>query len=290
MEKIGFIGLGIMGSRMCKNLIKSGYDVIVYNRTREKAEKLAELGAEVANSPKEVGLRSSIVFTMLSNPEVVERIALGSEGFLPHMRTGAIWVNSSTVNPSFSKRMGEVSKKYGVRFVDAPVLGSKDAAESAKLIFLVGADEKDLGEIKPLLEKMGQRIIHVGGVGAGSAMKMVVNLMLAHAMIAFSEAIALGESMGLDKNFLIDTLTNLPVSAPFLSRKGKKVKEMDFEAEFPLELMLKDLHLITLTGYENNTPLPVTNVVKEIYALAKRNGLGRLDFSSIYKIYKSFKE
>ncbi len=122
---VGFIGLGIMGSRMCKNLIKSGYKVIVWNRTINKAKSLKPLGAKVARSPPELASGSDIIITMLSTPEVVEKVALGRNGFLPHMRKDSIWINMSTVNPSFTLKMATESKKYGVRFVDSPVLGFK---------------------------------------------------------------------------------------------------------------------------------------------------------------------
>ena len=283
---IGFIGLGIMGSRMCKNLIKAGWPVIVWNRTREKTKPLSEIGAEVADSPSALASKADIIITMLSTPEAVEEVALGKTGFLHNMKKGSIWINMSTVNPSFTYRIAKEASNGGVRFVDAPVLGSKGAAENAKLVILVGADKKDFEEVKPILETMGEKIINVGEPGKASAFKVVANLMLGHAMLAFAEAVALGESLGLDREFLLNTLTNLPVAAPFLSRKKEKISKMDFSVEFPLELMYKDLHLAAITAYENGLSLPSTNIVKEAYALAKKMGMGREDFSAIYKLIK----
>ena len=284
--KVGFIGLGIMGSRMAKNLIKAGYDLIVWNRTRDKAEEFEKLGAVIASSPKSVGEVSDVLFTMLSNPDAVEEVALGNDGFLGAMRRGSIWVDCSTVNPSFTLRMYRIAEGKGIRFLDAPVLGSKDAAENAKLVFVVGGKENYLREVEPLLGKMGSKIIHVGEVGKGSSMKIVVNLMLGLSMIAFSEALVLGEALGIDRNFLADTLSELPVSAPFLRRKKEKIKSGDFEVEFPLELMQKDLHLASLTGFENGVSLFLTSLAREIFGYGMKFGLSRKDFSAVYKIVK----
>jgi 3-hydroxyisobutyrate dehydrogenase/glyoxylate/succinic semialdehyde reductase len=284
--KIGFIGLGIMGSRMAKNLIKAGYDLIVWNRTKEKAKEFHSLGAKIANTPKEVAMHSNILFTMLSDPKAVEEVALNNEGFLPHMLEGSIWVNTSTVDPFFTLKMYEIAKSFKVEFLDAPVLGSKDAAENSKLVFIVGGDRNTFRKVEPLLYKMGHQVIHVGEVGKGSSMKLVVNLMLGVSMIAFSEALALGESLGIDKNFLADTLSELPVAPPFLKRKRDKIKRGDFDVEFPLELMHKDLYLASLMGYEKNVSMFLTNMAMNLFGYGKKLGLARRDFSIIYKIVK----
>ena len=180
---IGFIGLGIMGSRMAANLQARGYKLIVFNRTRDKADALLRGGATWGNTPVGVANEADILFTMLATPEAVEAAALGTQGFLRTLRPGAIWVNSSTVNPSFARRMAEEARTNGVRYLDAPVTGSKDAAANAQLLFMIGGDGADLEVCRPLLSSMSQRIIHVGGYGLGSALKMVNNLLGAVAMV-----------------------------------------------------------------------------------------------------------
>lgn len=284
--KIGFIGLGIMGSRMAANLVKKGYDVMVHNRTRSKAEPLISAGAIWADTPRDVGERVNILFTMLSKPDAVAETALlGKNAFLPQMPKNSIWVDCSTVNPSFSKLMYIEAKERGVRFLDAPVGGSKGAAEQGKLLFFVGGDKKDLDEVRPLFDAMGKTVFHMGGTGMGSGMKMVNNLILGHAMAGFCEAVSLGESLGIPKEKLFDTLSASPVLAPFLMMKKSKMVEGRFEPEFPLQWMHKDLHLAAETAYETGATLPAAGIVKELFGMAIRSGWGEEDFSAVSKLF-----
>ncbi len=284
--KIGFIGLGIMGSRMAANLRKNGYELVVYNRTREKANALISQGALWADSPAEVAEKVTILFTMLARPDAVATAALGDKGFLDHLPKDSLWVDCSTVNPSFSKQMAEEAKKRRIRFLDAPVSGSKGPAEQGQLIFFAGGSKADVDVVKPLLDVMGKTVIHVGGHGMGTSMKMVNNLILGQAMVAFTEALVLGESLGISKAVLLGTLLGSPVVAPFLSFKKQKIEEEKFEAEFPLQWMHKDMQLVADSAYEAGVAIPAANVVKEVYALAVRNGLGEMDFSAIYRLLK----
>lgn len=281
--KIGFLGLGLMGSRMAENLLKNGYELIVYNRTKEKAELLVKKGASLAESPREVGKKSEIIFTMLSNPEAVRETALGKNGFLESLKENSLWIDLSTVNPSFSVSMSEEAKVRNIRFMDAPVAGTVGPAERGELVFFVGGDEKDLNEAKPLLEKMGRKIIHLGKNGMGTSMKMVVNLMLANSMLSFAEAMNLGESLGLSKDTLFNTLLGGPVAPPFLSGKKEKIQNGTFNTEFPLEHIQKDLFLVSQTAYENRISLPLSNISKEVYGLAVQKGFGNKDYSAIYE-------
>ncbi len=281
--KVGFIGLGLMGSRMAENLLKGGYELIVFNRTKEKAEPIVKKGASLAGSLNEAGKNSDILFTMLSNPEAVKEAALGENGFLASLKENSLWIDLSTVNPSFSIEVSKKAKEKNIRFLDAPVAGTVGPAERGELIILVGGEEKDLNEAKPLLEKMGKKIIHLGKNGMGTSMKMVINLMLANSMVSFAEAITLGESLGFSKDTLFNTLIGGPVTAPFLTSKKEKIQKDDFTTEFPLEHMQKDLQLVNITAFENKISLPLSNIAKEIYGLAIKNGLGEKDFSAIYK-------
>lgn len=281
---IGFIGLGIMGGGMAENLIKSGFEMIVHNRSKDKATALIEQGAKWADSPKEVAEQADIVFTMLANPQVVEDLALKENGFLNHLAEGKLWVDCSTVDPSFTRRMADESAKRGVRFLDAPVTGSRVPAQQGQLTFLVGGHEEDLNEIKPMLEAMGKEISHQGGIGQGSSMKVIVNLMLAQSMAAFAEAVSLGEALGLEKERVVATLLNGPTTAPFLKGKKEKVLSQDFSADFPLEHMQKDLQLVSNAAFERNIALPIANVTKEVYMLAKQRGYGKQDFSAVYQL------
>jgi 3-hydroxyisobutyrate dehydrogenase-like beta-hydroxyacid dehydrogenase len=281
--KIGFIGLGIMGSRMAANLLKRGHVLVVYNRTREKAQSLLAGGAIWADSPAAMAPQVEVIFTMLAHPAAVEEAALGHDGFLPHLAADRIWIDCSTVNPSFSRKMAAEAQGRGVRFLGAPVTGSKNQAEQAKLTIWVGGAAADLEMCRPLLEYLGNRIIHCGGQGMGASLKMVMNQMLGTAMAAFAEGLVLGESLGLSREVLFEATFGGPVAAPFLGFKRERIESGKYaEADFPLRWLQKDLHLAAVTGYESGVSMPLTNVAKEIYRLAIRDGLGDEDFSGIH--------
>src|SRR5713101_1292086 len=281
--KIGFIGLGIMGSRMAGNLLKCGHCLVVYNRTREKAEPLLSRGAAWADSPAALATQAEIIFTMLAHPEAVEEAALGNEGFLSRLAPGRMWIDCSTVNPSFSRKMATEAHTHSIRFVGAPVTGSKTEAALGKLVFWVGGESADLEFCRPLLECMGNRIVHAGGQGMGASLKMVMNQLLGTVMAAFAEGLILGESLGLSREVLFEALLGGPAAAPFLAFKRERIESGNYEpADFPLRWLQKDLHLAALSAYEAGAAMPLTNAAKELYRLAIRDGRGSEDFSAIY--------
>lgn len=287
--KVTFIGLGIMGSRMAANLLKHNVDLTVYNRTVAASEPLVEKGAKTASSVNEAVEDADLVITMLSNPSVVEEVAYGSTGFVRDMKPGALWMDSSTVDPMFSKRMGDAASANGIRFIDAPVAGTLPHAENAQLVFYVGGETLDFELAEPLMQMMGLKAMHLGEVGSGAAFKMLVNMMLAQSMLVFSEAVLLGKKMGISEDLLFDLLPTLPVIAPFTQFKTGMMKEGSYPAMFPLELMQKDLHLASLCAYEFEQPLTMTNNAKELYLQAKQAGYGRNDFASVFEYLKQGK-
>ncbi len=202
---------------------------------------------------------------MLAHPDAVEQAALGTNGFLNHLRPNALWVDCSSVNPSFSKKMAAEAAQREVHFVDAPVTGSASPAAEAKLIFWVGADTADLERIRPLLLCMGNK-----------------NLLLGTGMAAFAEAMALGEGLGISRRMLFDSLLGTPAVAPFVAMKRQKIESGNYDAEFPLRWMQKDMHLASVSAYESGVAIPLTNAAKELYRLAMREGHASQDFSAIY--------
>src|SRR5207253_4386935 len=272
-----------MGSRMAGNLQKNGYSLVVFNRTRAKAEPLLGPCGTFSDSPAKLAEQVDVLFTMLAHPDAVEQAALGANGFLAHLKSNTIWIDCSSVNPSFSKRMAAAAAAGQIRFIDAPVTGSAPLAADGKLTFWVGGDAADMDAIRPLLLCMGNKIVHVGGHGKGTSMKMVVNLLLGNAMAAFAEAMELGQGLGLSQKMLFDSLLSTPTVAPFLALKREKIETGNFAAEFPLQWMQKDLHLASVSAYESGVALPLTNVTKEIYRLAMRGAHETKDFSAIYE-------
>lgn len=284
--QIGLIGLGIMGSRMAANLAKAGMTLAVYNRTTERAAPLADVGATVASSAVEAVRGAEVVVTVLSDPPAVRAVAMGEGGFLPAMEEGSLWVDCSTVDPAFVREMAAAAREHGVRYLDAPVAGSKVPAERGELLFLVGGAEDDVVEAASLFEVMGKRTIHAGPVGSGAALKLCNNLMLGAAMLAFGEAIAVGQAMGLDQDVLLETLTSSPAAAPFLALKRGKVRDGDWSVEFPLKHQHKDLHLLLQTAYDAGLPLPLAAAAKERFGDARARGLGDADFAAVCEVVR----
>jgi 3-hydroxyisobutyrate dehydrogenase-like beta-hydroxyacid dehydrogenase len=281
--KVGFIGLGIMGSRMAENLQKGGHSLVVFNRSRAKAEPLLDREAIWADSPAALAKQVDVVFTMLAHPDAVEAAALGRDGFLSQLRSDQMWVDCSTVNPSFSRKMAAAAQAGGVRFLGAPVTGSKGPAAAAKLIFWVGGAANDLETCRPLLKCMGTKIVHCGEQGTGASLKMVMNQLLGTEMAAFAEGLVLGESLGLSRAVLFEALFGGSMAAPFLALKRERIESRNYEeADFPLRWLQKDLQLAAVSAFEAGAAAPLANVAKEIYRLAIRDGRGDEDMSAIY--------
>jgi 3-hydroxyisobutyrate dehydrogenase/glyoxylate/succinic semialdehyde reductase len=267
---------------MAANLQKHGHSLAVFNRTRAKAEPLLGPCGTFSDSPANVADQVEILFTMLANPAAVEQAALRANGFLNYLRPNALWVDCSSVNPSFSREMAGAAAARQIHFVDAPGTGSAAAAAEGKLVFWVGAEDADLEAIRSLLLCMGNKIVHVGSHGMGASMKMVINLLIGNAMAAFAEGITLGEGLGISRKVLFDSLLGMPAVAPFLAAKREKIETGNYDPEFPLRWMQKDLHLASVSAYETGVAMPVTNVTKEVYRLAMREGHATEDFSAIY--------
>lgn len=278
--KIGFIGLGIMGSRLAANLVKTGNELIVYNRSTEKAADLVAQGAKLSKSLEELAKEVDVVFTMLSTPQVVKETA---GALLPNLKPESWWVDCSTVNPSFSKEMNIMSEKHSIQFVDAPVAGSKAPAESGELLFLAGGKEEELSFLEPCFDAMGKKTLYLNEVGNGANMKMLINLLLAQSMTAFSEAISLGIGMGLNEGLLLNILTATPVVAPFLAAIKPRLENDVFDVNFPLKWIHKDIILALDTAEELGVDMKSLDQTEALYKRALERGLGDEDFSAIYK-------
>lgn len=279
---IAFIGLGIMGSRMAANLMQAGHTVTIHNRTRAKAEALIADGAAWAESPASAVADAELVITMLAHPEAVRAVALGENGLLAAIKPGTIWVDCSTVNPSFTWEMAATAAEHDAPYLDVPVAGSKNQAANAELVFFVGGEAERVETATPVLNAMGKAVIHVGGSGMGSSLKMVVNGLLATSMAAFAESVALGRALGLSQETLFKVLIGGPVVAPFMVGKQGKMESGDYTPEFPLQWMTKDLQLASASAYETGTPSPLIDATKALFQSAVQQGHGDSDFSALF--------
>ncbi len=280
--KVTFIGLGIMGSRMAGHLVSENIELTVFNRDMDKAQELVAKGARAAKTMRDAVQGADVVFTMLSTPEVVADLSNGSEGFLQHMPKNSLWVDCSTVSPEDVQGNLTAAAEAGIRFLEAPVAGTKQPAEKGELVFFVGGKKDDLPLIDSLLGKMGKKTIYMGEHGAAATIKIVVNLMLAQSMLAFSESVKLGVHLGLSRDVLLNVLLNVPVTAPFLQNVRGKLESGDLSPNFPLQWMAKDLALVQQAADDKGIELPSAAIAGDLFHRAMDEGMGTEDFSSIF--------
>ena len=281
-ERVGFIGLGIMGGPMAKNLMQAGYELVLYNRTREKAEILAKEGnAEVAGSPKEVAQGSDVVITMLpDSPEVSENVA-GENGVLEGIKEGALLIDMSTISPVVTKELAAAAKERGASMLDAPVSGGDVGAQQGTLSIMVGGDEADFERAMPLFEAMGKTITHVGDAGSGQVVKAANQVVVALTIEAVSEALVLGSKAGVDPAKILDVLSGGLAGNKVMEVKREKMLGHSFDPGFRIELHHKDLGIALAAGREYGVALPVTAIVDQMLEALKAGGKGDRDHSAI---------
>lgn len=243
-QSIAVLGTGIMGAPMARNLARAGFAVRVWNRTREKAERLAADGATVGDTPAAAATDADFVLTMLTNGAAVEETMIGDNGALDAMRRDAIWLQCSTVGIDATHRLGELAKERGIAFVDAPVLGTKKPAEEAKLIVLASGPTECEESCRPVFEAIGQRYRWLGEAGTGSRLKLVMNGWVLTVVGAVSEAVALAERLGLDPELFLETLEGSQTDTPYAHIKGEAMIRREFPTAFPVSGAAKDIGLI----------------------------------------------
>jgi 3-hydroxyisobutyrate dehydrogenase/2-hydroxy-3-oxopropionate reductase len=273
--RVAFLGLGIMGRPMAANLAKAGHDVTVWNRT----PKLVE-GVRVASTPAEAARGAEVVWMCVSDTKAVESVLFGANGVESSLAEGMVIVDSSTISPSATQQFAERVKSRGVDYVDAPVTGSKIAAEAGSLIFMVGADEAVLARLHPLFQAMGKQVFHMGDTGKGQATKLAMNLQIALIYEGFAEALTLATKLGVDIDRLLPLVQASMVRSGVVDYKAPFVMKRDFSANFPLRLMLKDIHLTLDAAKESRVRLPGLEAVSEIYEMATEDGHQDLDYAA----------
>jgi 3-hydroxyisobutyrate dehydrogenase/2-hydroxy-3-oxopropionate reductase len=273
--RVAFLGLGIMGRPMAANLAKAGHEVTVWNRT----PKLVE-GVRVASTPAEAARGADVVWMCVSDTKAVESVLFGANGVESSLAEGMVIVDSSTISPSATQQFAERVKSRGVDYVDAPVTGSKIAAEAGSLIFMVGADEAVLARLQPLFHAMGKQVFHMGDTGKGQATKLAMNLQIALIYEGFAEALTLATKLGVDIDRLLPLVQASMVRSGVVDYKAPFVMKRDFSANFPLRLMLKDIHLTLDAAKESRVRLPGLEAVSEIYEMATEDGHQDLDYAA----------
>jgi len=278
MAKIGFLGLGEMGTPMASRLLHAGHDVIVWNRTAERATALAQQGVAVASSPAKAAATATFVITMLATPEALEQVLFGTAGLVPALSPGQVLIDMSTVGPDEIRSVAARMPK-GVSLVDAPVRGSLPQATSGRLDIFVGATDENYERVRPILESLGS-VRHVGGQGSGAAMKLVANLALGAAIVALGEALSLGESLALERKSLLDALADSPIG-PIVAAKRANIESDQFAPSFKLQLAAKDMRLVMEAAAARGRDLKQARVNRAWLDEASERGAADLDFSAV---------
>ncbi|XP_024361826.1 glyoxylate/succinic semialdehyde reductase 1 [Physcomitrium patens] len=280
---IGFLGLGIMGIAMARNLLKKGFNVTVWNRSPGKCEELAKEGASIGSSPADVVKKCSITIAMLADPSVAISVALGPGGVVEGITPGKGYVDMSTVDSATSSQIAKAIEAKGGDFLEAPVSGSKQPAEAGTLIILAAGSESLFAKVKPAFDAMGKKSFFLNDVGSGAKMKLVVNMIMGSMMTAFSEGLALADKAGLSQQTLLEVLELGAIGNPMFKLKGPSMISGKCPTAFPLKHQQKDMRLALALGDEVGQSMPVAAAANEIYKKARSLGLGEQDFSSVHQ-------
>jgi 3-hydroxyisobutyrate dehydrogenase-like beta-hydroxyacid dehydrogenase len=284
MAKLGFVGLGVMGSEMVLRLLGKGHTVTGYNRTRSKAERLVQKGMKWGDSPRAVAAAADVVFSMVTNSAALEAIVEGPEGILAGLSPGKFYVDISTVSPEYSRVVAAKVRTKGCDMVDAPVSGSVITLQEGKLSVMVGGSRETFEKLKPILLEIGPKVTHVGDNGLALVMKIATNLSLAVQMLAFSEGVLLAEKSGISREIAVEVLVNSAIASPMIKYRGPFVLRLPDEAWFNVNMMQKDMLLALELGRKLDVPMPSTAVTNEFLTAARGMGLVKEDFAVVYDV------
>jgi 2-hydroxy-3-oxopropionate reductase len=281
---IGFIGLGIMGKPMARNLLNAGYSLVVHNRSRRPVEELAAEGASPASSPRQLACESDLVITMLPDSPDVELVALGPEGLIEGARPGLLYVDMSTIAPAVAVQVARSLEDKGMRCLDAPVSGGDVGAQRGTLSIMVGGDREAFEQAKPVFAVVGQSAVWCGPSGAGQTVKACNQVLVAVTIAGVCEALTLGAKAGVDPATIVQVLSGGLARCGVLENRGQRMVRGDFEPGFRVRLHYKDLNIVRQTGKDYGVPLPVTAVVHELFTTAVTRDRGELDHTGLLTV------
>jgi 3-hydroxyisobutyrate dehydrogenase-like beta-hydroxyacid dehydrogenase len=282
--KLGFVGLGVMGGGIARRLLEAGHEVHGYNRTREKARPLEELGLVLEESPRAVAESVDVVLSMVTNVPALRAVAEGDEGILAGLAPGKIWIDMTTAAPSVSRELAVKARERGADMVDAPVSGSVSTLEEGRLSIMVGGRPETFAHVEPILKDIGPKVTLVGDNGQALLLKIAINLSLQVQMVAFSEGLLLAEKDGIDREVALDVMLSSVIASPMLKYRAPFVLEQPEEAWFNVNMMQKDMLLALDLGRELDVPMPTTAISNELLTAARGMGLAHHDFAVVFEV------
>jgi 3-hydroxyisobutyrate dehydrogenase-like beta-hydroxyacid dehydrogenase len=281
--RIGFAGLGTMGRGMARNYLTKGYALGVWNRTRAAAKALEAEGAHVHETPRELAAASDAIVTSLSTPEVVEKVALGADGLLAGARPGLLWIETSTIGSTASIRLSAAASERGVRYLEAPVTGSKIGARDGTLIVMAGGPREVFDECRPYLDVFASRSIYVGPIGRASIVKLIGNTIISFMLEGLAEGAVLAEKAGVSLETILEVIQASGFASPYWTFKGGAMSRRDFETHFSIDLLHKDQALALAEGAARRVPLPGLAVIHQMTGVVRALGFGAEDISAQIK-------
>jgi len=285
-QRVGFLGLGLMGRGMVKNLATKGFQVTVWNRHRARATALEPLGVRVADTPAQLMSSVDIACTCVATPAALEEVVAGKDGLLSAARKGQLLIDFSTIGPDQARSLEHRAAAAGVDFVEAPVTGSKNGAEKGTLLIMAGATSAALARAEPVFRAVGEKWIHCGPVGAGSQVKLAGNALIAAMLQSFGEGMLLAAKTGVDPAKVLEVIQASGYRSPYFEFKGNALLRRDFETHFAIDLMDKDLGLFLDSAAANQVPTPATAAVRQCYALARAAGKGEQDIGAVITVFE----
>jgi 2-hydroxy-3-oxopropionate reductase len=286
MSKIGFIGLGIMGKPMSRNLLKTGFQLVIYDIDRAPVEELKQAGAEVGASPMDVAAKAHVIITMLPNSPHVKAAVLGKDGVIEGAHKGSIVVDMSSITPIVSREISEALAQKGIRMLDAPVSGGEPKAIDGSLSIMVGGAQADFDEVLPIFKAMGSSAVLTGGSGAGSVTKLANQIIVQLNIAAVSEALVMATKAGVDPELVYKAIRGGLAGSTVLDAKAPLMLDRKFDPGGRISTNLKDIANVLETSHEIGVPLPLTAVVMEILQALKADGMGNLDHGAIVRFYE----
>ncbi len=282
-QRIGFAGLGLMGGRMARNVLKKGFPTTVWNRTPERAAPLVAEGARLAATPRELAECSDVVVACVADPAAVERLVFAADGLLAGVRPGLRYLECTTVSPELTRRVQTALRERGADALEAPVTGSKNGAESGTLLFLTGGDRAVHDELQPVMMAMGTKAIYCGEMGQGMAMKLIGNSFISLMLEALCEGVVVGRRAGLPIETILEVVQASGFASGYYNFKGAAIAKRDFGEHFAIDLLVKDQGLMLETASALRVPMPGLAAVREVFQSARAQGLGREDICAVVK-------
>ncbi|HTU34392.1 MAG TPA: NAD(P)-dependent oxidoreductase [Candidatus Acidoferrum sp.] len=283
---VGLIGLGLMGKPMGHNLLRAGFPLVVWNRTKQRADDLVRGGAKWTVSPRDVASQADVLITIVSDPPAIDQVLWGESGALGGLRRGSVYIDSSTISPELAVKAARACSDRGVDYLDAPVTGGTWGAEKGELVFMVGGKKETLDRAKPVLEAIGKRFFLLGPNGAGQTVKLAMNLLLALEVEALAESLALVTKAGVPGERLIEVMQSSMARAGVLDVKAPQILKNEYPPSFPLRLMHKDIRLAIELAKKEDVRLPAGEAAYGVYSAVKESAKEDLDYAAVARFWE----